>query len=96
MVEAAQRIVNQADSPTDSGSWAAAIALCGTACEVSAAYVFDAFLSQPKRYHETVKSAVRDLLDSPATVNLEPTAQRALWFALAHDNLMRSWQNWSK
>ncbi len=101
IADAAENIMRGAHGEDDHGAFLATIALCGTACEVAAAYAFRRFLEADAaalkhRLHESAKAAVRELLKSTATVNLAHKTQHALWFAMTGDNLPRSWGDWSK
>ena len=101
IADAAAHIVASAKGNDDHGSWAAAVALCGTACEAAAAYALRSFLEVDAAravplHHESLTRAIRELLDSTATVNLRVPTQCALWFALANDDIVSSWPDWHR
>jgi hypothetical protein len=101
ITDAAEHIITNARSDDDHGSWSAAIAVCGTACEAAAAYALGTFVTQlgggpSARYKARLVNAVNALLGSRDTVNLRWKEQRKLWHSLTNDDITKEWRDYSK
>ena len=89
IADGADYIVRNAANEDDTGSFAAVVAICGTACEMALRYAFSSFVNQnPNPPAPAACAAVTELLNSTRQVHLRDKSgkQLQLWTDTTRDD----------